>query len=122
MTLPSVTRLAKPNDTQHLVPFNFSWILSPKSTFVGQSGVLKVNFGAAHDFLEKNYHKHQIKALLSLFENSQKRTPHLCLGFLLSYAQIACFGPKIGSYSVIFCAEHVFWPENDHIRDIKAGI
>ena len=34
--------------------------------------------------------------------------PHLRLGFLLSYAQIACFGPKIGSYGVIFCAEHVF--------------
>jgi len=48
--------------------------------------------------------------------------PHLRLGFFLSCAQIACFGPKIGCYWVIFCAEHVFWPKNDHIRDTKAGI
>ena len=72
MTLRSVMRLAKPNDTEHLVPYNFSWILSPKSPFVGQSGVLKVNFATAHDFFTKNDQKHQIKAVLSIFENSQK--------------------------------------------------
>ena len=72
MTLCSVMRLAKPNDTEHLVPYIFSWILSPKIPFVGQSGILKVNFGAAHDFFQENDQKHQIKAVLSIFENSQK--------------------------------------------------
>ena len=96
--------------------------LSPKSPFGGQIGVLEVLFGAVRNFLTNNDQQLQIKAVLSIFENSQRWTPHLSLGFWLSCAQIACFGPKIGSYGVIFWAEHVFWPKNDHIRDIKAGI
>jgi len=72
MTLCSAMRLAKPNDTKRLVPYNFSWLLSPKIPFGGQSGVQEVNFGDAHNIFTKNYQKRQIKAVLSIFENYQK--------------------------------------------------
>ncbi len=104
-------RLAKPNGTERPVPYNFSWLLTPKSLFGGKLAVLEVNFGAAYDFFTKNDQKRQIKAVLSIFENSQKWTPHLRLGFWLSCAQIACFGPKMGPYGANFCAEPVFWPK-----------
>jgi len=65
-------RLAKPNGTERPVPYNFSWLLSPKSLFGGKIAVLEVNFGAAYDFFTKNDQKRQTKAVLSIFENSQK--------------------------------------------------
>ena len=111
MTLRSAMRLAKPNVTKRSVSYKFSWLQSPKKPLWGQSGVLEVNFGTAHDFFKKNEQKHQNKAVLSIFENSQKWTPQLRLGFWLSCAQIACLGPEMRSQGVIFYAEHVFWPK-----------
>ena len=111
MTLHFAMRLAKPNSTKRLVSYKFSWLQSPKRPLRGQSRVLEVNLGTAHDFFKKNEQKHQNKAVLSIFENSQKWTPQLRLGFWLSCAQIACLGPEMRSQGVIFYAEHVFWPK-----------
>ena len=72
MTLHFAMRLAKPNSTKRLVSYKFSWLQSPKRPLRGQSGVLEVNLGTAHDFFKKNEQKRQIKAVLSIFENSQK--------------------------------------------------
>ena len=111
MTLRSAMRLAKPNGTKRSVSYKFSWLQSPKRPLRGQSGVLEVNLGTAHDFFRKNEQKRQIKAVLSIFENFQKWPPHLRLGFWLSCAQITCFGPKMGPYGANFCAETVFLPK-----------
>ena len=54
MTLHFAMRLAKPNSTKRLVSYKFSWLQSPKSPLGGQSVVLEVNFGTAHNFVKKN--------------------------------------------------------------------
>ena len=70
MTLRSAIRLAKPNGTERSVPYSFFLAYETKRPLLGQSGVLDVNFDASHNFFLKNDQKRQIKAVLSIFENS----------------------------------------------------
>ena len=72
MTLRSMILASKTQWHRTFGALQFFLASEPKKPLWGQSGVLEVKFGVAHDIYTKNDQKRQIKSVLSIFENFQK--------------------------------------------------